>query len=70
MVDVYGGGDYYINYSEFDTLLEGLEIDLEDGARDLVYNEIANNDGGISKEDIAQYAKEIAEANEIKCGKG
>ena len=51
-------------------MVDYLEFDLEDGAKELVYKEIANHDGGISKEDLVQYAHEIADANGIKCEKG
>ena len=67
MVEEYGGEDQQINYTEFDILAEYLNLELEEGAKQLVFKEIANNDGGISKEDMTQFVQEVADANGITC---
>ena len=46
------------------------EYGLEDGAKQLIYNELVNSEEGITKQDLVQYLKEISDANGLNCGKG
>ena len=63
LIENYGGDDELLNYSEFEEVLDSFEgVDLTKEVTRLLFNEVANNDGGISKEDFVQYANEITQS--------
>ena len=67
MIDTYGGYDYKLNFEELYDLVEDTNISLAAGGKEIIYDQVANHEGGISKEDLAQYVKEVADATGICC---
>ena len=69
LIETYGGDDQQLNLSEFGDVLNSYEelSGLEEDLQQLLFDEVANNDGGVSKEDLVQYANEVSSAAGIDC---
>ena len=64
LIQSYGGPDRSFNFKEFSEVLDYLDdkLELEHDIKRLLFFEVANDDGQITKADFLQYIQEIQEA--------